>query len=148
MGTDNNPRDHVAILDKKRKLLPKIISGEKSIESRWYQTRRTPYNNLKDGDTVYFKDSGEPVTVKATVEKALFFTDLTESKIRDILRNFAKGICIKNEYSDKYEKYKYITLIFLKDVKEIKPFNIDKKGFGNAVAWITVDDISKISLGY
>jgi hypothetical protein len=84
--------DHLAILDKKRKLLPKIISGEKTIESRWYKTRRTPYNKIEVGDIVYFKDSGEPVRVRATVGKVLFFSDLTESKIRDILKDYAKGI--------------------------------------------------------
>ena len=136
--------DHIAILDKKRKLLPKIISGEKKIESRWYQTRRTPYNNIKTGDTVYFKDSGEFVTVKATVDKTLFFADLTEHKIREILKKYAKDIAISPEYSEKYSKYKYITLMFLKNVEEIRPFDIDKSGFGNACAWLTLPDIKKI----
>ena len=57
--------DHLAILAKKRNLLPKIISGEKTIESRWYKFKKTPYNNISIGDTVYFKDSGEPANVKA-----------------------------------------------------------------------------------
>jgi len=144
MQSSDTHKDHLAILDKKRKLLPRIISGEKTIESRWYQTKRTPYNNIKSGDTVYFKDSGDKVKVKATVDKALFFADLTETKIKDILKNYAKGICMKSEYSEKFLKYKYITLIFLKNVEEIKPFDIDKSGFGNACAWITVDDIRKI----
>jgi ASC-1-like (ASCH) protein len=136
--------DHLAILDKKRKLLPKIISGEKTIESRWYKTRRTPYNNIKAGDIIYFKDSGEFVTVKAVVDKALFFADLTEHKIREILKRYAKDIAISPDYSEKYLKYKYITLIFLKNIEEIKPFDIDKTGFGNACAWMTVDDVGKI----
>lgn len=44
--------DHVAILRKDWKLLPKILSGEKTIESRWYQTKRGSYNKIKEG-TLY-----------------------------------------------------------------------------------------------
>lgn len=50
---------HVAIMKPSWKLIPKILSGEKTIESRWYQTRRAPWNGIAAGDVVYFKDSGE-----------------------------------------------------------------------------------------
>ena len=73
---------HLAILDKKRKLMDKIISGEKSIESRWYKLKKTQWGMIQIGDTIYFKDSGDPVTVQATVEKALFFSDLTKEKYK------------------------------------------------------------------
>ena len=65
--------EHLAILDQKRKLLGKIISGEKTIESRWYKAKVTPWDRIKAGETVYFKESGEPVRVKATVSEALQF---------------------------------------------------------------------------
>ncbi|MDP3728901.1 MAG: hypothetical protein Q8R18_05640 [bacterium] len=138
--------DHLAILDKKRKLLQKIISGEKSIESRWYKLKKTPYGIIKTRDTIYFKDSGEPVTVKASVEKVLFFSDMTREKYKDILEKYAEKICLQNRNVDDYlkQKYKYITLIFIKDVQEITPFEINKKGYGLMAAWITVEDIKKI----
>ena len=75
--------DHLAILDKKRKLLQKIISGEKTIESRWYKTKRTPWNNIKQGDMIYFKDCGELITAKAKVETTLFFDDLNKEKVEE-----------------------------------------------------------------
>ena len=87
---------HLAILDKKRKLLQKIISGEKSIESRWYKLKKTPYGVIKAGDTIYFKDSGEPVAVKASVEKVLFFSDITKEKYKDIIGKYAEKICLQN----------------------------------------------------
>ena len=139
--------DHIAILDKKRKLLPKIISGEKTIESRWYQTKRTPWHNIKKDDTVYFKDSGERVTARARVKDVLFFDELNKEKVQKILQKFGKAICMETlEYTSYYDKKKYCILIFLEDVSEIKPFDIDKTGFGNACAWMTVKDIKKISL--
>jgi len=137
---------HLAILEKKRKLLEKILSGEKSIESRWYKLKKTPYGIIKAGDTVYFKDSGEPVTVKATVEKALFFSDMTREKYKEIIDKYGDAICLKNRNIEDYlkQKYNYITLIFLKDVQKIQSFDIDKTGYGLMAAWITVEDTEQI----
>ena len=39
---------------------------------------------------------------------------------------------------------KYCLVIFLKDIKKVKPFEIDKSGFGTMTAWLIVDDISRI----
>ncbi|MBI1972386.1 ASCH domain-containing protein, partial [Candidatus Woesearchaeota archaeon] len=43
--------DHLAIL--KKKWLEKILSGEKTIESRWYKQKITPYQKIAKGDTAY-----------------------------------------------------------------------------------------------
>ncbi len=136
--------DHLAILDKKRKLLQKIISGEKTIESRWYKFKKTPYQQINQGDTIYFKDSGEPICVKAKVGKTLFFDNLNESKIRDIITQYGERIGISISSVERLRGKNFCTLIFLKDVESIHPFNIDKKGYGMMVAWITLESIEKI----
>jgi len=137
--------DHIAILDKKRHLLEKIISGEKTIESRWYQTKRTPWHNIKADDVVYFKDAGELITVKAKVKEVLFFDDLNREKVLNIIQKYGRAIGFKSlEYTDFYDKKQYCILIFLEDVQKIKPFDIDKTGFGNACAWMTIKDIKKL----
>ncbi len=139
---------HLAILEKKRKLLEKILSGEKTIESRWYKMRRDPWGKIKANDTVFFKDSGDPVTVKATVEKVLFFSDITKEKYQDILEKYADAICLQDRNIDDYLKqgFKYVTLVFLKDVEKIQPFKINKKGYGLMSAWITLEDINKMKV--
>ena len=138
--------EHLAILDKKRKLLSKILSGEKTIESRWYKMKKTPYAMIKAGETIHFKDSGEPVTVQAKVEKVLFFSDMTKEKYTNIIETYGDRICLENRNVQEYVKqgYKYITLVFLRDVQKIEPFGIDKKGYGMMAAWITVEDINKV----
>jgi hypothetical protein len=50
--------DHVAILKPNWKLLPKLLNGEKTIETRWYLHKFAPWNQVKANDTIYFKDSG------------------------------------------------------------------------------------------
>jgi len=43
-----------------------------------------------------------------------------------------------------FKDKRYCILVFLKDVESIKPFEINKKGFGIMSAWICIDDIKKI----
>lgn len=135
---------HLAIL-KKGKLLKKIISGEKTIESRWYKHRKTPYKNIKKGDIVYLKESGEPVTAKAKVKKALFFDALNEDKIRAIIKEYGTKICVDYSWINMLKGKNFCTLIFLDNVNKVKPFKINKKGYGLMAAWISVDDIKKIT---
>jgi hypothetical protein len=64
-----------------------------------------------------------------------------------ILKKYGKAIGFKTlEYTKYYDKKKYCILTFLENVQEIKPFDIDKTGFGNACAWITIKDVKKIIL--
>jgi len=132
---------HLAILTKKPNFLDLILKRKKTIESRWYKTKRTPYNNIKKGDIIFLKNSGEPVTAKSDVSKVLQF-DLKQTKVKDILNKYRKHICIN---SDKGLKEKnYCILIFLKNPKKVKPFKINKAGYGNMSAWITVENINKL----
>jgi ASC-1-like (ASCH) protein len=140
--------DHLAIMRKSWGLLPKIINGEKTIESRWYKNKYSPWNKIKKGDTVYFKNSGEPVTVKAEVFDVLQFSNLTPKKVKEILNEYGArdGLGIK-EIDNYYEKFKdknYCLLVFIKNPEKIEPFEVDKKGFGAMSAWITIDNIKMI----
>ncbi|MDP4000818.1 MAG: hypothetical protein Q8P83_01100 [bacterium] len=139
---------HVAIMCKSWGLTDKILTGEKKIESRWYLNRCRPWNNINDNDTIYFKDSGSPIKLQAEVDHVLWFDNLTPNKVSEILNSYGSDDGISTDkISDYYEKFKdkkYCILIFLRDVKSVKPFEIDKTGFGSMSAWITVNDIEKI----
>ncbi len=131
--------DHVAILKKSWKLKEKILSGEKTIESRWYAAKVAPWDRINAGDVVYFKESGEPVSVKADVEKVLQFADLSEEKIKEILVLYGSQMGVGDSFFEKVNYKQYCILVFLKDVEEINPFNINKAGFGNMAAWLCGD---------
>lgn len=141
---------HIAIMKKSWGLTQKILSSEKTIESRWYLNRCKPWNDINPSDIVYFKDSGEPVKIQAEVEKVLQFENLTPEKVREILNQYAKadGLGTSKEDTDPYfemfKNKKYCLLIFLINPKTIEPFEINKSGFGTMAAWITVNDLNKI----
>ncbi len=131
-------------------LLPKIISGEKKIESRWYQHRSRPWDKIKFGDTVFFKNSGEPVKLKTKVKKVLQFENLTPNKVKIILKKYGKADGIEkenhDEFFERFKNKKYCILIFLTNPISVKPFDIDKTGFGSMSAWLSTSNISKIKI--
>ncbi len=139
---------HIAIMRKSWGLTDKILSGQKKIESRWYKLKREPWDNIKAGETIYFKNSGEPVRLKAEVEKIIQFSDLTPKKVREILNKYGKADGIgKSKIPEFYARFKdknYCILVFLKNPVAVKPFEINKRGFGAMAAWISVQNASKI----
>lgn len=141
--------DHLAIMNPKRKLIPKILSWEKTIESRRYMMKVAPRNNINIWDTVYFKDAGKEVTASATVAKVLQFDHYTDEQLHDILNTYAENIAFHSALDQVYlraKPKKYCILIFLKHPKRITPFVIDKTWYGNACARITLPDIDKIRI--
>ena len=140
--------DHVAIMKKSWGLTGKILTGEKTVESRWYKTKHSPWDRIKPGDTVYFKDSGEPVSIKAKVTKVLQLDNLIPEKTKEILSKYGKADLGTSDIMPEIKRYvsgkKYCILVFFNNVEKIKPFNIDKTGFGSMSAWITVDKVEKI----
>ena len=144
--------DHVAIMKKEWGLIPKILNGEKKLESRWYINKYRPWDGITEGDIVYFKNSSEPVTVKAQVAKVMQYSDINPKIVRELLWKFAEddGLGIDENELDKFytlfKNKRYAMFIYLKNPQRIaKPFHIDKTGFGAMSAWITVSDISLIT---
>ena len=142
--------DHIAIMRKSWGLLPRILSGEKTVESRFYKNRSAPWNKIQKGEIVYFKNSGEAVTLKAKVKDVMQFEDLDEEKIYKLRKRYRKEIGISREELDGFKEFfigkKYGILIFLTYVRKIEPFNIDKRGFGSNAAWLCVQNVDTIRL--
>ena len=139
---------HLAIMKKSWGLTEKILTGEKTVESRWYKSRYAPWNKIKSGDIIFFKNSSEPVSVKAEVTKVFQFDNLTAEKTEQILSKYGQADLGTNHIVPEIREYvsgkNYCVLIFFDNVKKIEPFNIDKTGFGAMSAWISVNDINQL----
>lgn len=140
--------DHVAIMNKQWGLISKILSGEKTIESRWYQTRRAPWNKVSAGDTIFFKNAGELIIASAIISDVLQFAPRDVVDVQKIIQKYGKEICLVEDDPHTWSKLpKYCILMRLKNPQRInKPFAINKQGFGNSTAWITVDSVAKIAM--
>ncbi|MBP8961055.1 hypothetical protein KBG31_02425 [Patescibacteria group bacterium] len=141
---------HIAIMKKDWGLIQKILSGEKTIETRWYKHKAKPWDCIKKGETIYFKDSGSPVTVKAKVSQVEQYEDLDEEKTREILAKYSQKDLGTSNISSEILEYingkKYAIIVHLINPQKIKPFNIDKRGFGAMSAWlcVTSEELKKL----
>jgi len=148
--------DHVAIMsvirsasggNKKLGLIGRILSGHKTIETRWYKNKSSPWDKIEAGETIYFKDSGGPIRASAIVVKVKQFSNLTLSDSQKIVDKYGSVglIDIQDKNVTTWAVGKnYAILIWLKNIKSIAPFQINKSGFGSACAWITTNDIDTI----
>lgn len=140
--------EHLAIMRKSWGLTDKILDGRKKIESRWYSVKYKPWDGIKEEETVYFKDSGGLVRIKAKVGKVMQFSGMTPGKVKEILDKYGDDDGIEKEkipeFFERFKNKKYCILIFLKNPEEIKPFDVNKTGFGAMSAWITVDNVARI----
>ncbi|MBD3362512.1 hypothetical protein GF362_02225 [Candidatus Dojkabacteria bacterium] len=131
-------------------LIDKIIKGAKIAESRWYKTKKAPWNRITVGDNLYFKDSGEEVKVKADVTKVLQFDNLNPSKRKEILDQYGKDDLGTSDLENQIREYtkdkKYCIIVYFENVRILKSFKIDKTGYGAMSAWIVVDNINKIKI--
>jgi ASC-1-like (ASCH) protein len=141
---------HVAIMKKSWGLTAKILTGEKTIETRWYKNKSRPWDMVKEGDIILFKDSGEPVTVKAEVTKVEQFCDLNEEKIDQLLKKYSQRDLGSAGITKEIQAYvtgkNYAVIIHLKNPQSVKPFEVNKTGFGAMSAWLCVKDIKEIKI--
>lgn len=140
--------DHVAIMKKSWGLTQKILSGEKTLESRWYMVRCAPWDRVHPNDRIFFKDAGGPVSIRAKVSKVEQFADLTPGLVALHLRQraAADGILVQDipRFLALFRRKRYCMFIHLRNVHPVEPFEIDKTGFGSQAAWLCVGDIARI----
>lgn len=138
--------DHVVILAARLGMLDKIISGEKTIESRWSMDKRAPFERVQKGEWLYLKTSGQPVSYRTRVQRVEYYQNLNEERVAQLVRTYGKEICLTEQYTATLKKKKYCTLVWMEKVEKIEPFQVNKKGFGNMCAWLMVEDVGKIRL--
>lgn len=138
-------RTHVAIMKRSWRLIPKILSGEKTVESRWYKGRVAPWDRIDAGDVIYFKDSGEPVTVRARVTDVEQYVISGNEEALALMEKYAGkdlGVTkITGEIKNYILNKRYAIFVRFDSVERVEPFEVDKTGFGAQAAWLVMDDI-------
>ena len=123
---------HIAIL--KKRYLQLILDGQKSIECRLTKIRRTPYQSIVKGQTIYLKESAGPIRALAQAQKVLFRQDLTPRDIQKLKIKYNQQILGTDQFWQQKENARYATIIWLKNIRPITPKKFTQKG---QAAWIT-----------
>ncbi len=125
---------HIAIL--KQPFFNMVLSGEKTIESRWSMNKIPPYDKVSVGDKILLKESGKDVTAIATVKDVKYY-QLSPELVEEIRLKYGKQIG-----TDKFKDWKstmkkrYCTLIWLCNVKEIEPIKVKRS---NGAGWLILE---------
>lgn len=124
---------HIAIL--RQPFFDMVLSGEKTIESRWSMNKVAPYEKVSVGDDILLKETGKDVTATAIVKDVKYY-ELTPKIVEAIRLQYGKQIGT-NKFKDWEATLhkKYCTLIWLSNVKNVAPIKVKRS---NGAGWLIV----------
>lgn len=114
--------------------ITQILTGQKTVETRFSQKRIVPFGVVSSGDTVFMKLSGHDICGQFKVKKVVSFENLDSNDWAVIKKSYGKELSIGEEALD--EKYfearkfaKYGTVLFIDQVEQLitSPFTFKKK---------------------
>ncbi len=132
---------HLAIFTPK--VINAILSGKKTIDSRFSKHKIAPFMSLSAGDLVYVKAPGEEINAQFRVKKILYFEAFEKEDFDQIVAQYWNKIGWgdqKDEDTFKKEKRegaKYATLIWIDEVEQfiVPPVRIRKS---DNRAWVVL----------
>ena len=115
-----------------------ILTGAKTIESRFSKRKSPPFGTISTGDLVYIKPTGKEIIGQFRVQKVLFFDGLEDSDVEDIKKRYGKELAVEETYWKGKTGTKYGTLIFIGDSAKFitSPVKIPKKDLRG---WVVLD---------
>lgn len=120
-------KKHLAIFT--GNLAEDILSGKKTIESRFSKHKITPYGVISVGDLVYIKPSGRDIIGQFRVQKVIFINGLEVNDLEDVKKRYGRQILADENFWKSHENAKYGTLIFIGATTKFvtSPINYTKK---------------------
>ena len=114
-----------------------IFSGKKKIDGRFSKIKIAPFGQVKSGDFVYIKISGEKIVGQFTVDRVLYFDHPTKEELDFFVKKYKSGLQLDDAFWLEHEKVNFITLMFIKSVtKFIIAPEIPKKDLR---PWVVLD---------
>lgn len=129
---DTNCKVHIALMVEP--YLSLILSGEKTIESRFSTKKIIPFNNISKGDIVILKKSGGGLAAVFEAGDVHFIQIESETDFEEIKENYGNALCLEDEFWDIKRTAKYVTLINITHMQAISSIVIKKT---NRQSWLT-----------
>ena len=115
-----------------------ILTGKKTIESRFSKRKDPPFGLISPGDLVYIKPSGKDIIGQFKVKKVIFYDGLDKNEMEEIEGRYGKGLAVDATYFEKKNNSKFGTLIFISESSRFitSPVKIPKKDLRG---WVVLD---------
>jgi len=127
---------HVAILMKP--YIDLLLSGRKTVESRLTRNALPPFNTVKPGERIYFKQSAAPFRAMGVAKDVVCAERLTPQDIARLKRKWNDEVCGDDSYWQQKRESRYATFIRLADIEPIDfspPFKPSR-----GPAWFVLED--------
>ena len=138
--------DHVVYLDYKSQELEKILSWEKNMLIRGATWRKLPYWKVELWDILYFINNNAEglIKAKATVSSIFNSEKMNENESKKLVNDNQNKLLLSNKQFQRFAWKRYIVLIEIKNIEEIKSFTIDKSNYWNMDDWLLVKKIENV----
>lgn len=115
---------HLAVFSEP--FLSRVLSGEKTIESRFSRNRCAPYGEIGDGDIILLKEVAGPIRGMSLARRAWCY-DLSAEPIGRVRDRFGDEICADDAFWASRADALYATLIELDATAPLDAVRCDKR---------------------
>lgn len=115
-----------------------ILSGKKTIETRFSKSKIAPFGVVGAGDIVYIKPAGYDIIGQFRVQKVIYFDGLDFEQLEQIKQEYGEKIAAPKEYWHSKKDSKYGSLIFISGSTRFitSPIKFSKK---DQRGWVVLD---------
>lgn len=110
-----------------------ILSGKKTIESRFSMKKISPWHRIATGDVIILKRSGGEIVGIFEASEVRFLQIENDDDLLEIKRQFNKQLCIEDDFWAQKKNSNYATLISISNLCTFSPFSLHIK---NRQSWI------------
>ena len=132
---------HLAILH--QPYLNKIISYQKTIESRFQKVKTSPFNKVFSKDILFLKQTSGSILSIAQLSKVDFFSFSNVGEVEKIIQKYEKELCFDEQYKLGKLDSKYATLMHIQSVLTVSPISVLKS---DRRAWIVLNYAKQTTL--
>ena len=138
--------DHVVYLDAKAKEMEVLLSGKKMMIIRGATGRKMPYGRVSSGDVLYFINNNAEgvVKAKAKVKRVINSEKMSKEQSVAMVEEYQDQLQLTASQFKRWAGKRYLVLIKVEKVEQLKPFPIDRSEYGNMDDWLPVEDIQSV----
>ncbi|MFA6860477.1 MAG: hypothetical protein WCR30_03730 [Clostridia bacterium] len=137
--------EHLVYCNDKEKVLPKILSGEKTMIIRGAGGRKIPHGRVFKEEALYFIEKGTRIIkAKAKVISVQNFTGLTEEQAKEIIEKNQNKLCLTLAQIERWTK-KCLCLIEFDSLETIEPLEFEHQS--NMDDWLILESIFDVVKG-
>jgi hypothetical protein len=138
--------DHVVYLDANANEMENLLNANKTMIIRGAAGRKMPYGRVHEGDVLYFINNNAEGVIKAKgIVSSVFNSEkMTKDESIALVKKHQPKLQLTDKQFKRWAGKRYLVLIGLRDVKQIKPFAIDKSEYGNMEDWLPIERIETV----